>query len=1275
MPRRHWTVAAVVAATTLSGLTSAAAAPPTPYRATTPAAAVAPTTTASTSAVTLITGDVVHLTTLPGGRHSVSVDAADPARHGQFQFTEQGGHVTVVPVDAIGYLADGQLDRNLFDVTTLVAQGYDDAHSKALPLLLSAGPGRAGARAALPATPPGAHRSAELPAIGAVAVSEVKSQAHTFWAAVSAGSTSRTRPALAGGVHRIWLDQRVHATVSGGAAQVGAPTAWAAGYDGHGVRVAVLDSGYDPHHPDLTGQVVAARNFTDEDAVTDRFGHGTHVASIIAGTGAAGHGQHRGVAPGADLLVGKVLDNTGHGLDSQIIAGMQWAVDNGARVVNMSMGGLPTDGTDPISQAVNELTARSGALFVISAGNFGPGGQQVTSPGAASAALTVGAVDSGDRMADFSSRGPRLGDSAIKPDLVAPGVDIVAARAAGTRLGDIINTDYISMSGTSMAAPNVAGTAAILAQQHPTWHAGQLKAALMATAHHLEEPSVAAQGVGRVDLAAASRQRVVPDTGALEFPRQSYTGTRRDPVTRTVSYRNDATTPVTVELATDVADTGAAPHHSPALSVTPRRLTIPAGSTASATVRLDPDATTPDSYAGYLTARMADGTVLRTTVGFTVDGPTYPVQVRALDRAGHPSAGFNTMQVWSLDTGEMRYGSLLDGSDTLDLPAGKYAIMAYLNTFDAGGWPRDVSFVGDPEFVVDGPGTLVLDARTANPIRLRTDEAARTEQFGLVWERTAGSHSVLTGQAMPGWTTPVYAAPTRPVHSGTFRFFSRWDLAAVPLTARVTGPHGFDLPAPEPVDLTPRLDGRYRLRLVDAGLGRAEDFARVDARGALVLVTRHSTDGNPDTPAQLDRAKKAGAVAVLVANDQPGLYLDGAWGATEPGYTVERDTGQRLRALLASDGTVSVELTAVGVSPFRYDLMYTEDDRIPADLDYDARRRNLARVDVDYHAQTDRMKAADGRMAYPPGVDVAFEMTRTLHPPQHRTEYLSTGETVWIHHTMADTWNWLGDAYGLAHTYRPGERDREMWFGAISRPALPATEPDLRHGAPVTRFADSLRVTIPQHANGSADQYSLSGPFSETTELTLSAADGRTLGSVNEAVTEFDVPGAPGRYQLTMRSARTEPWHQDWVATSVSTTTRWTFDSARPATGHYAVLPLMQVDYDLGTDGWNQVRAGHTSRLDLHVGYQPGYHRDHRSGHGHGSGMHAEVAVSFDDGHTWRAVAVHDRAHGRFSVRLPAAPAGAGFGSLRVTAWDGHGDRIEQTIDRAFRIAPPAHSG
>jgi len=180
------------------------------------------------------------------------------------------------------------------------------------------------------------------------------------------------------GVRKASLDKSVP--------QIGAPVAWAKGYTGKGIKVAVLDTGVDTTHPDLKTQVTAAKNFTSARDTSDHFGHGTHVASIIAGTGAKSGGKYKGVAPGARILNGKVLDDDGTGDDSSIIAGMEWAAQQGADIVNLSLGGADTPGVDPLEAEVNKLSEQKGILFAIAAGNEGEGGDStIDSPGSAAA--------------------------------------------------------------------------------------------------------------------------------------------------------------------------------------------------------------------------------------------------------------------------------------------------------------------------------------------------------------------------------------------------------------------------------------------------------------------------------------------------------------------------------------------------------------------------------------------------------------------------------------------------------------------------------------------------------------------------------------------------------------------------------------------------------------------------------------------------------------------------------------------------------------------------
>ncbi|QNE17783.1 S8 family serine peptidase [Kribbella qitaiheensis] len=224
------------------------------------------------------------------------------------------------------------------------------------------------ARAVRSALPEGTEVKRELPLVDAVAIGQERSQAGDLWWSRTNSPRAKRGTGLAGTVKKGWLDGGIKPNLDRSVPQIGAPAAGTIGATGKGVKVAILDSGYDATHPDLNGRVIATKGFTDDDDVVARIGHGTHVASTVAGSGAASGGRYRGVAPDADLLIGKVCGDRNCEL-SDIIEGMQWAASEGARVANLSIGGGPTDGTDIVAQAVNELTASSGTLFVASPGS------------------------------------------------------------------------------------------------------------------------------------------------------------------------------------------------------------------------------------------------------------------------------------------------------------------------------------------------------------------------------------------------------------------------------------------------------------------------------------------------------------------------------------------------------------------------------------------------------------------------------------------------------------------------------------------------------------------------------------------------------------------------------------------------------------------------------------------------------------------------------------------------------------------------------------------
>ncbi|WP_160316950.1 S8 family serine peptidase, partial [Ardenticatena maritima] len=301
-------------------------------------------------------------------------------------------------------------------------------------------------------------------------------------------------------VEVIWYDEEVHTCLDVSVPKIKAPQVWDVGVRGAGVKIAVVDTGIDPNHPDFAGRIVAMTDFTGEGAA-DNHGHGTHVASIAAGSGAASGGKFVGVAPEALLLAAKVLRGDGSGRTSDVMAGVEWAVDEGAHVINLSLGSsFSCDGTDALSVLCNNAVA-AGVVVCVAAGNAGPSARTVGSPGCAADVITVGASDDNDAVANFSSRGPTA-DGRTKPDVLFPGVNIVAARASGTSMGTPVDASYTQASGTSMATPHAAGAAALLLAANPALTPAQVKEIFRQAAIDLGlDPNT--QGAGRVDVWAA----------------------------------------------------------------------------------------------------------------------------------------------------------------------------------------------------------------------------------------------------------------------------------------------------------------------------------------------------------------------------------------------------------------------------------------------------------------------------------------------------------------------------------------------------------------------------------------------------------------------------------------------------------------------------------------------------------------------------------------------------------------------------------------------------
>ncbi|GAA2611636.1 S8 family serine peptidase [Actinomadura fulvescens] len=640
------------------------------------------------------------------------------------------------PFDVQPLIAAGRLDPRLFEVDRLLAEGHDDARRDRLPLIARRPGGALRAQA----------RSARtIAGTGLTALQADKSRLPELW-----------RDFVADPDARLWLDAQIKVATDGSVPRIGAPVAWQRGLTGKGVKVAVLDSGVDRAHPDLSSAVTESRDFTSSGSADDKVGHGTHVASILAGSGAASGGKYRGVAPDAEIVSGKVVDDAGQGQESWVLGGMAWAAREArAKVVNLSVYCFcDSTAVDPVEQAVEELSAETGTLFVAAVGDYWfPAPGLVGLPAAAGSALAVSSVDREDRPW-VTAQGPRPQDYSVKPEVLAPGEGIVAARAKNTRAGSPVDDHYTRLSGTSAATPHVAGAAAILAQRHPDWTGERLKAALMAAAKNLPGVDTYTQGSGRVDVAKAVSQELTTSPASVHATVRWSDAGEAPVVTRKITYTNDGDAPLGLTLGVAlVAQQGGAPLPAESATLDRERITVPAGGRETVTLTLRGLSATggikAGAFSGYLTATAADGTpALRTPVGAYVEPPTTSLRLPITDRDGDPgNAGNSFVTIVNVQTGDYVYPQPDDdGVVSARVPAGTYLISGAVDTKDT--WTTGFTQVYD---LAPGTREIPLDARRTAPVELTNDQpdAVLTGAAAqLIWQRgTAGSSLHLRGDA------------------------------------------------------------------------------------------------------------------------------------------------------------------------------------------------------------------------------------------------------------------------------------------------------------------------------------------------------------------------------------------------------------------------------------------------------------------------------------------------------------------------------------------------
>ena len=1205
--------------------------------------------------ITLITGDQV---LVAGAGTDSPVVTVLPRADGTVPLVEirrVGDDVYALPVDAADAIAAGTVDEELFNVTGLVAMGYDDESTATLRVIATYTEDIGTARSA-PATPRGATTGKTLRSIDAVALRADKAQARRFWIDATSEST-----AAGTAIEKIWLDRLETVSLEESTTQVNAPQVWASGLTGEGTTVAVLDTGADGEHPDLAGRIVASQDFTASPggALSDLHGHGTHTASTVGGSGAASDGGERGVAPGTGLLIAKVLGDNGGGYDSGIIAGMEWAVAQDADVVSMSLGSTapPGDCTDPLSSAAQALATSGSSLFVVAAGNTGSANNTVTAPACAPAVLTVGAVDADDESAWFSSRGPAATTHTLKPEIAAPGVGILAARAGG-RGADA----YVGMSGTSMATPHVAGAAALVQQAHPAWTGARLKEALVSSASSAIPADVRAAGAGRLDALAAVNGTVLSgpvQAGTFDWPHTSDEAT-----TVEVPYTNVSPEPVTLQLsiAGIAGDDGSAVSSAP-VALGASSVTVPAGETVQVPLRVNPAARLDAGQYGDVTGRIvATGdAAVSTPFSLYVEPQTVELTVRMTNRLGRPASNGSSVDVVNTDsiTAVRAYNSGAP-QQTFRVRPGNYLLSGFVTTPDAGTAMSppvsSIAYFARPQLKVTGDMTVDLDATKAHQLTTKTDRtsAARTSvlSFSRTWDDTwMHSGAMVGGSSLTG----VYADIQGTVKDGTWEF-GNWSRRYAPFVESMSVVGG---PVLHPVsaDMTQAgLDGTGQAPLVDAGAGTAADLtaARVGGKVALVRVAS-ANDGL--TTGMVNAARAAGAKALLLSRPVPGRWSPsmGFNPVTVAAYALPMEEADLLTSLLAEGGEVALQWKATAKSPFVYNLGFTQSTPITEDKTWVVRDKFLGRTEADYTAMGLDIPFRDSVYAgRADGVMIGVSSFDAVPEPGHRTELYTDGGTRWVHEVrssfpfgeaMADNWR----------TYPAGSVRTEEWHRGIIAPAA------IKDGEGVEQLTaerqGGLMGFAPRMWGDDHGHTAYQGSFGDEGRMEL-RRNGELIGTSWYPFGVFDVPAEAARYELMMVSGKYGSPARSW-ARSTEIRTTWGFDSVLEPDVFSRGLPLLFPRVGLPEDGMKTLAPTGGQVLPIrvtgHGGYTPG------------DLVTARFAWSYDGGSTWTDAPVR-QVEGGWSAVVDHSGASGRTVTTRVELTDSLGATVTQVVQAAYAV-------
>ncbi|WP_105199643.1 MULTISPECIES: S8 family serine peptidase [unclassified Pseudoalteromonas] len=1213
---------------------------------------------------TLITGEKVSAVVKPDGQLG-GIRLHD--ENGQEQLTSvfrRGDSQYVLTAKSQNLVDNHGVDLELFNITKLHQSGYDDASTDKLPVIVEYTDGTL-AGSVTPTTFEGVSLTGELEIIDSAAFAISKDKAAQVWQSFSGDSR----------IKGVWLDAMVqaHKTSQGSATLTptvpltGAYGPLAAQYTGAGVKVAVLDTGYDTSHADLVGKVIAERDFIwPFTKVDDLNGHGTHTASTIAGTGAESNGLWAGVSPGADLIVGKVLSDAGGGSTFGILNGMIWAVEEGAQVVNMSLGGSGTSCAGPLVDMVEALSDQ--ALFVISAGNSFSR-ETVGVPGCAPSALTVGALDRENNTASFSSRGPSPDGHSSKPDIASQGVDVVAAASGGTGA-----TAYKALSGTSMSAPHVAGGAAIVMQARPDLSPQEVKQILTSSAVE-SDAHVLEQGAGPMDINRAVAQAVIsaPNQELGLFRHgdgSSYTETQ-------VTLENLSSEEITLKLSLDlIGEDGITKLPATFAGLGEKEITIAANKTAQLPVWVNPEIALRDGAYGAITGKIIGKTVgtddeqVIVPISFWIDQPQVTLDLNVTDRRGMPASSPSKVYLINEEDDWGRYVQLNNGHASVSVPSGDYTVVAHIMTYDndstTAGLVESATMMADLDAKLTTDRQLQFDARDAREVTFKASKPLATQgfSFGFTYALDDSKNAKLAAYDLaPDYVNNMYAWSQG--HDSRFRSFVTTRAVAPETEVRTQGGVVLDY-----VNQGEALSfhGEGSAEVVAVGEGDySTDWSQFDLEGKIALISHPYYV----TSYMVRNAMNAGAIGVIhYRGGSHGRYKGNISGTPRvPVINISAEQGELLAAEVeAGNNRISWSGIAAERTPYAYSINHITDGAIESGQIV-LQEQKMRKVTAQYHSQNDERPAWTDVMAM---TNSTGEFYSTGSPqmimlPIEREEYYSaTTKNAWTNIVMPSSRLGSNGGYFDGPRVMTEGEEQTSWFKGPRTGAL------LTNGsAMVARQTNLLYFRFATFGDGAGHDGTSGFNGSSAVGVKL---DGQSVFPTNGML---EVPHSNAEVELTTQYYARGVGERSPVKDNLGSFFRgvYSFNTHSETQGRQAVL---MPTYDIPVDIENSVPAGEAfnialgAKLDsaetaslseVSVQYAFG---EHCLPEGVSAFSYCPVSTLLPES-AWQQAEV-SMLDGQWTATLPNNGAAGEFVHLRVQMTDASGSTASQTMMRVYML-------